>query len=283
MAVKLIKEDGTELTLNKSFRVDSAPLTRTVPAQQVEGRDIAEVQEANIAVNPRTVTVTGFVYDATREDAETERNEAMLQLGDKGAVKIFRHEDDEVYIAGRFVSAGLELHSAQTAIRLPISFRCDDPFWYRNSLDELDVSETEISSVRTIDNLGSYKAYPVIVFYAEEGAADLVNPQITNAATGETLQFVGSIEAGEALVIDTAAVVFAYLIGDMGLETHLGVFGVQTEELSEIENPTNVIGDMTEASLAADWYLAPGDNALTAEIDSGGPWQWQVVYRRRYL
>lgn len=156
MAVKLVTNNGQTITLNRSFRVRGLPLERDVPSLTIEGRDGEYVHEKNIRLRPRTITVTGFIYANSADEAKKQFDELANILNKEEALKLYEDDTENRYINVRYtnITHDYEEGTNRKVARVTITFTAYDPHMYGDEVIVEHVVSTDTVRVEAEDPKG---------------------------------------------------------------------------------------------------------------------------------
>lgn len=220
-----------------------------IPTEKVPRRHGVYVNEEPTRA-AKTIKVVGSFWKTTAALARTELD-LLAKTLNAGRQQLKLN-------SGRYINAYKQRFSYRfmetgdfTAVRYAIEFLADDPFWYDST--DADVTVTSSYAGWTHANGGDELVYPVIQITAA-GGGSFSNAVFTNASTGKSWTYAGTVVAGAVLEVDC------------------GNF--------TCENP-NGTADMANFTNTFIW-LVSGNNSLTLTYTGTAPASVRITYGKRY-
>lgn len=264
MQVKLVNARGEAKLLPLEMAVQGYPAQLDIPGIEIAGKHGEVVDRTMMRVRPRDVTVSGHISGLDRDHADRLRNEIVGFAYGANPICIYRHADAETYVVGDLVSVDHAYkvgHHGGRLFTLALQFRVSNPFHYSVAFTQ----ETFGGGTVTVVNDG-IAVNPVVWL---EGSA--VNPKLYNRTTGQTLQFLGTLAAGEIVAVDCERV-RAHKVPNGTVDG----FVYPAQVSGDFEGPS-VVGQMADEWLVHSWTLAPGTNIVEATN------KFHLSYRARWL
>jgi len=227
------------------LRSHEEPFDQETPAAQL----IDKAYGFNSLRPPKTFTLDVAVSAADKATLLSYLDSIKGTLNERGDCKLTLDTFDDRYWMARFVGMDGQIKTARIW-EGTITFAVNDPAAYDND---------ETSSPHTIDEdpeeftetvSGTEKVSPVYTLTCDDTLTD-TTVIITNAATGEAIEWTGDLVDTDVLEIDA---------------------GNYTVKLNGAEDMTTVDGQFPQ--------LLPGGNLITVEGFSGS---LSIVYRERYV
>ncbi len=225
-------------------------LPRRIAGQDVENRH-GQYVSGNPVLGSRTIRVIGAIKQANESALRSRLSAYELALAHGGGANLYYYNDKYIVArCGRSAftpTPGNALH-----YRFNIEFLCDDPFWYDAS--QTTDSETPASSPHnwTHNYAGTYLIYPVLNLTAA-GGGGCTNPKFENTTISRSIQYDGTVAAGQTMEIDCAKMWMK--VNSVKTALFTGTFNV---------------------------WLAIGDNSMSFTYSGTAPASISVVYRKRY-
>ncbi len=274
-----------------SFGLQGLPRSRSIPTIQVDGRDGQVVHPDLVHEEPILINVVGEIYaeggstaSARRLAVRAETDAILKEIGShKDVVGISADANDDRFLPVRYENINHRFieRTGRTVAAVTFAFRSNDPFWYHTqhkTVEEvIDFTAGPVPGLSVLTE-GTYHTYPLIWISGEGG--DVVNPKLHNYATGQVIEYTGTIDDGDILVINpfrlTAAIV------DPSVISNFFFFTSTFPTSSDIIEGVNVLGNMNSAFLVHGFHLRPGNNQIEC-FDDAENMKVIMMYRERWL
>jgi len=254
------RSTGQQVPIPEVFDVVVAPVELQVAVYEPAGRDGAWVDTRRARIPPRRVTIRGrLAFETVREALDSLAGYAWQWSGGPG--KLYYGD------VSRYLELVLVQYNTEPVLGLvwdiEALFVAPRPFWQNSFESSVSgyVTPSQLSSNLDLQVGGGWIVWPRVTVSAV-GAA-VTNPRVEHPS-GRYLQYSGTLQAGETLVVDPDA-------------------------LTAKVGPTDVLGSINLSWFdpqAGRLYLAPDDTRLTisaSAIGTGGRADFTISWRRLWL
>lgn len=253
--IRLVYADGSTFDLPANFALDDETLSTRRAAFTPPGR-VGSLPVDRRLAEPRRLRLTGTFEGVTREDAEALATLYRGALVDRGPITLYRRAGGDRYITVRCVRVRDDPHRGRFGGRvwtIEFDLVADDPFWYAASPSVVTRSVSAGYDRWTVTNPGGVPYQQAkITFTARSNG--VVNPSLHTSQGGYVAQYLGTLNAGESVVLDGVARTAVKTPGNV-----------------------NVLGAVNAAWRADGFPLQPGDNILTYQDDTGSSHACDVI------
>ena len=167
--------------------LDRVPLDLSIPAQAYGSED-GWAKIGKTTLDARQFTIHGAIYYQDKREI-VEAHDMIMGFVMGGALRVYRHEEDERFLLAELVSAIPKWVDEGAELLLSLQMTALNPFWLGDMITD------EIEHEKTIFADGSAPSFPIITTLGEVDG-ELI---IENAATQQKIE----VEAAQGkLIID---------------------------------------------------------------------------------